>query len=64
MEPITTAPKNGQPCWAEVDGPNGTFRTWLYYSEGQGFMLAGLGKTQGSVLIRGWFPHLTPTVTT
>ena len=57
MKPMSTAPIDGRPFWAEVEGPNGTFRAWLYYLEGSGFMRAGFDGTQGSVLLRGWFPQ-------
>ena len=64
MEPMTTAPKDGRPFWAELEGLNGTFRAWLYESGGKGgFMIAGLDRTQGSFLLKGWFPQFTPTPT-
>jgi hypothetical protein len=62
MEPMSTAPIDGRPFWAELQGQNGTFCAWLYYSKESGFMLAGFDKTQGSCLMNGWFPQFTPSL--
>ena len=61
MEPMSTAPTDGRPFWAELEGPSGTFRAWLYDAGRPGFMIAGLDATQGSFMLNGWFPQFTPT---
>ena len=52
--PLETAPQDGSPVWAELDGIGGVFRDWIYW-DGARWCRAGSWTPWPDTLIHGWF---------